>query len=257
MVPDPATGRVRPWTRATTLAGTIADRYALEKWGQRQVVAGMARQRSLLVQAVAAGDDKDALERVVDGALAAMTTTESADVGIAIHRIAERIDSGETVDVPQEYERDVFAYREACERHGIEVVDGWLERFVVCPEVGAAGTPDRLVTWAAVDGPSHERNPALPIIADIKTGASVIRYGGLETAAQLAIYAHASHWWDGRRLQPMPEVDQRYGLVLYMPAGMGKCTVYTVDLELGWKAARIAAAVRELRKLGEQVFTEL
>lgn len=239
-IPDPFTGKSRAWTRVTTLASTIADRYGLEKWMQRELVRGMAiRGDKLMVQAVAAGDDRKALERIIESALEAAQTSSSAEVGSALHLLAERIDGGEKVDVPPAYKPDIDAYIGAMSSNGVEVVDGWIERFVVIPSVSAAGTADRLVT---VDG------FLLPLIADIKTGSDPLKYGAVEIAAQLATYSRASHWWDGKEHHEMPKVDQDWGIVAHMPAGQGRCELHLIDLQRGWDIAMLCYQARETRK---------
>lgn len=256
MVPDPSTGKVRAWTRATTLASTIADRYGLEQWGKRMVVAGMAaKQRELVLRAVAAGDDKKALQAVADDALAAAGAGDARDAGSALHRILERRALGEELEVPEPFTADVAAYDAAWQRHGLAVVPGWVERFVVNTELEAAGTPDLLVDWP--ERPREYVQDATPVIADIKTGRDIVEYGALEISAQLATYANASHWWDGEKLHPMPEVDKEVGIVLHMPAGRGTCTAYAVDLVEGYKDAKLSYLVRARRKGASSRFRQL
>jgi hypothetical protein len=239
-IPDPVTGKMRTWTRATTLASTIADRYGLEKWAQRELVRGFAiRGEKLLLQAAAAGEDKSALTRVVDAALEAAQSSSSAEIGTALHRIAERIDAGEEVDIPPAYKPDIDAYRKALVDNDVKVVDGWLERFVVVPEVEAAGTLDRLM---------YVQGYFLPMIGDLKTGSDPLKYGAVEIAAQLAIYSRATHYWDGEKHHPMPKVDQDFGLVAHMPAGKGRCDLYLIDLKQGWEIVKLCASARAARK---------
>lgn len=240
MIPDPTTGKVRAWTRTTTLASTLSDRHALEQWSQRNIVRGFALNETLVLRAVAAGDDRDALGQVAQAALDAAKSSEAAAVGTALHTITERMDAGEEVDVPESFRADVNAYRAALADAELEVVPGWIERFVVTPEVEAAGTADRLyVSTAGV---------SLPMIGDLKTGGNAIKFGMVEIAAQLAIYSRASHWWDGEKLHAMPPVDQAAGIVAHMPARGGECTLYVVDLMRGWEIAKLCYEARKWRK---------
>lgn len=240
MIPDPTTGKVIAWTRATTLAGTISDRWALEKWAQRNIVKGFALREDLVLRASAAGDDRDALDKVAQAASEAANSSSAADIGTALHSITEKLDGGEDVDVPSRFKPDVDAYQKAMAESGLRVMKGWIERFVVVPEVKAAGTPDRLLEPAEI---------GLPMIGDLKTGANAVKFGMVEIAAQMAIYAHASHWWDGEKLHPMPKVDQALGVVFHMPAGEGTCTLYGVDLVTGWEIAKHCVETRRLRSV--------
>lgn len=238
LLPDPTNGRKRAWTRVTTMANTIADRYALEKWNQRNLVRGMAVREDLLVRAAAAGDDKDELTAVVDAALEAAQATSAADTGTALHRITERLDRGEDVTVPKDYQGDVEAYTTSMTDNGIKVLDGWIERIVIAPDLECAGTPDRLVTCPSSD---------LAVVWDLKTGANALRYSLVDISAQLAIYAAATHYYDGK-LHEMPAVEQDFALMCHLPAGSGTATIYSVDLQVGRAVAKLCTQVRAWRK---------
>jgi hypothetical protein len=96
-----------------------------------------------------------------------------------------------------------------------------------------AGTFDRLVT-----APGFE----LPLISDIKTGAS-LDYSWRSFAVQLAGYSRANAIYkqgvapDGSQDQrlPMPAVDQSNGLVFWLNAGTGQFEIFLVDLNAGWE----------------------
>lgn len=240
MVPHPETGKIQPWTRATTLAGTISDRFALEKWARRGIVRGLSSSEQLILRAVAAGEDREGLDSVAEAALEAAGGSEASAIGTALHTLTERLDAGEKVDVPATFRPDVEAYRAALAAAGLVIEKGWIERFVVVPAVEAAGTADRL--FRVVDEVS------LPMIGDLKTGANAIKFGSLEIAAQLAIYSRATHWWDGKTHHLMPKVDQAVGIVAHMPARAGTCELYTVDLNAGWKIALLCFEARKWRK---------
>jgi len=249
-IPHPDTGKVQSWTRATTLAGTLADRFGLEQWSKRNVVLGLGARADLYPQAAACTpDNKDTLNGIVAQAEEASKAKAGANLGTALHRFTERLDAGETVRVPDPWARDVDAYRQVMSAAGVAIVDGWLERVLVVPQIDAAGTCDRLVN--AMDW-------TLPRIGDLKTGQDVVRYSMVEIALQLAIYSRATHWFDPatRRLHEMPPVDQDRALVMHVPVGQGVCTLYEVDIAAGWGAVGLAVAVREWRKrkdLAEQM----
>jgi hypothetical protein len=246
ILPDPRSRNRRAWTRVTTLASTISDRYALEQWSQRQVVKGFVANEDLLLRAAAAGDDRDELTKVVQAALDAARSSSAADKGTAVHRLTERLDAGEDVSIPKDYVPDIEAYTTALRAHEIKVFPDWIERFVLNCDLEAGGTPDRLVSSPLSD---------LPMIFDLKTGANAIKYSTVEIAAQLTIYAWASHWWDGR-WHEMPQIDRQTGIVLHLPAGSGQATVYKVDLVKGKQVAQLATQVRRIRKL-DNVMTPL
>ncbi len=238
-LPDLVTGKVKSWTRVTTVSRTLADRFGLERWMQRNIVYGIGMRPDLYARAAAAkpGDD-GTLAEVVDKAQEAAAASSAAVMGSAVHQFTERVDRGEELTIPSPMDADVSAYRKAMKAAGIEVIPEWIERVVGIADLGIAGTVDRLV--------AHAHNPR-PRVGDVKTGKDVERYGMAEIPLQLALYANASHWWDGEAWHEMPAVDLSTGIVMHVPAGQGRCTLYAVDLEAGWEAVQLALAVRKWR----------
>ena len=144
--------------------------------------------------------------------------------------------------LPADLRRDAEAALGALADCGVESVAA--ETFVLCDEVGAAGSFDRLL-WSQASN--------LYAIGDIKTGRHLTRRmrcatPGLSWAIHFAIYAHGTPWpggWDAIPADP-PRLD--IGVVLYVPRGSGVCHPITVDLAKGWRAAQLAAQVRTIRK---------
>jgi hypothetical protein len=244
LLPHPETGKEQTWTRATTIANTLADRYGLEQWAKRNVALGIGARRDLYAQAAAAKpDDKATLTRIVEQAEEAASSKAGANLGSALHRFTERIDAGEDITVPEPWVQDVAAYTQTMQANGLVVVPGWIERILLVPEIEAAGTCDRLTHTPRPDVRTSYQ------IADLKTGQDVVKYGMTEIALQLAIYAHATHWYDPitRELNEMPAVDQQAALVMHLPVGQGRCTIYEVDICSGWEAVQLAMQVRRWR----------
>lgn len=248
LIPHPDTGKPQAWTRATTLAGTLADRYGLEQWAKRNVVLGIGARHDLYTLAASCTpDDRDELNRIVRQAEDAAKGQAGANSGTAMHRLTERLDRGQPVDTTDPHlAGDLNAYRTTMDTAGIRVArtaDGsaWIERVLVVPEIDVAGTCDRVCL--------HDHWP-LPRIADLKTAKDVLRYGMVEIALQLAIYAHATHWYDPatNQLHPMPAIDQERALVMHLPVGQATCQLYDVDIAAGWQAVQLAVAVRDWRK---------
>jgi hypothetical protein len=252
----------RAWTRVTTIANTLADRYALEQWAQRQTVIGLgAREDLYALAASTTPDDRDQLTKIVSQAQEAAKSRSGANLGTALHKLTERIDSGEILDVPAQWRPDVDAYCQTLADNRVRIHPEWIERVVVIPEMGAAGTLDRMVTVG---------DDLTLRVADLKTGASADEYGHTEIAIQLSLYAHATHVWKrttddirrdqyGRYLLPdpeddpyaydeMPTVDQATALMMHLPVGEGRCSLYEVDIKSGIVAAGYATWVREWRK---------
>jgi hypothetical protein len=252
----------KSWTRATTIASTLEDRYGLERWAKRNVVLGIAARPDLYALAASAKpEDKDLLHSIIDDAEEAAKALSGSNLGSALHRITARIDTGEELDVPAAWRPDVDAYCQTLADAHIKIHPEYVERVVLAYKPGIAGTLDRLVTY---EGETY--------VADLKTGASALDYGATDIAVQLTIYANASHMWRGSsedadnnrdrygryllpdpdlepgEYEPMPEVSKTRALVIHLPVEQARCDLYWIDIEAGVEAVKTALWVREWRK---------
>jgi hypothetical protein len=226
-------GKPVPYTRVSTLAKVLDDKTALTKWMQRQVVIGLGKRPDLVAKASAVTSDKE-LGSIVESAMAAAESERAANIGTAIHSWTEKVDDGAEIDsFPAEYRADLVAYKEAMSSMTIRAK----ELFVVTDEVTCAGTFDRLVKLP--DGRS--------MVADIKTGKNEPAYA-LGATTQIAIYSRGHLYTQERgRFKHLPTegVDQDHGLLIHLPAGTGRCDLYLLDLQTGWRLARIASSVKK------------
>lgn len=233
LVVPPDGGNPTPYTRATTVAGTLDDTHALTRWKQRQTAIGLADRPDLALAVTAHRGDKKQLDDVCEQAMEASQSSAKATTGTALHTLTEHIDRGEELPtIPDIVAADLDAYQQATA--GLEVVA--VEQFVVLDDLKIAGTADRIVRWNGLN-----------FIADLKTGD--IRYSLQKIAAQLAIYARgqAYHIDTGNR-EPLPEVYQTAGIVIHLPAGEARCELHWIDLKRGWEAVQLALQVRAWRK---------
>lgn len=237
MLPDPETGKERAWTRATTLASTLADTHGLNRWQMRMVAKGLGMRQDLLALAAAAHvDDKDTLDRVAADAKEAAGSSAGANSGTALHSFTEAVDRGEDRAVPDPWRADIEAYCTTLVAHRVTVHPEWIERIVLCPRFAVAGTFDRILTLA--DGRR--------VIGDVKTGKD-LSYSWGEIAIQLALYANATHMWNGTAWERMPVVDPTEAVVIWLPVGRGVCELHTVNIVDGWEMAQVAFNVRKWR----------
>jgi hypothetical protein len=228
LLPDPVTGEERAWTRATTIANTLSDPWGLVDWKLRMAVKGVATRDT----------GKKQLNEVAQDAIEYAGGSSGRNMGTALHEWTAQADRGEDPDVPPPWDRDLAAYRAALELHGVRILPRLVERIVCIPDLGVAGTFDRIIVW---DPHSY--------IADVKTGAD-LAYSWLEIAVQEALYANAEWLWDAEAESwgRMPAVDRTQGLVMHLPVGQARCELFWVDLEIGWEAVTLAVDVREWRK---------
>lgn len=234
LVIPPQGGTPIPYTRATTIAGTLDNLYGLMGWKVRTAAVGLADRKDLLLAVTAHRDDTKQLDRICDQALEAGGSSSAATIGTAVHKLSEKVDRGEEIPaVSTEVAADLDAYRQAMAP--FEIVS--MEQFTVVDHLKIGGTPDRIVKWNG----NH-------FIADLKTGKS-LRYSINKIAIQLALYSRAEAYDipTGQR-SPLPPVDQNNALVVHVPAGTGKAEVVWVNIAEGWRAVDLAMQVRAWQK---------
>lgn len=244
VIPDPRTGKRRSWTRATTWASSIADTHALTNWQIRMTALGLTQRPDLFAGVAAVADPsspagKKLLGKLCEQAKEHAGTSQRATLGTALHSFAEQVDIGREPMIPAPWDADIKAYRKAIRQAGIVVSPNYVERIAVLPSLGVAGKFDRIVKF----------NDRLTV-CDIKTGQD-LAYSWTEIAIQLGIYAHAEYLYDieGNRHFRMPkEVDREQAIVVHLPAGEGRCTLYLVDIDAGWRTAHLCGMVRDWRK---------
>ncbi len=227
-----------PYTRISTLAKTLDSKEGLMEWKQRMVALGIGKRPDLAqLAAVTPADDKRKLRELIDAAMAAAESDKAANTGTVLHSLTEAFDRGTLDNIPDVHYRDLDAYEQATKGLVMRAIEG----FVVNDHLQAAGTFDRLVQLP--DG--------RVVIADLKTGQTENKYPhGVVT--QCAIYAR-SHIYDiptNTRTGYLPDlgVSTDVGLLIHLPAGKGECSLYLLDLQVGWMLAQTAVAVRGVYK---------
>lgn len=242
VLPHPDTRVEQGWTRVTTLAKSASDTFNLDRWGLRMAMKGLMMRPDL--QAMVAStpfEDKDKLNQLGEDAKEAGGSKVRANLGTALHKFSESVDRDPKTlaTVGEAWRGDIEAYRDALAEHRIEVVPEYIERICIAPEVEAAGTFDRVLRL-----PNGEL-----VIGDLKTGED-LQYGWLEIAIQLAVYANAVALWnkETEQWEPMPPVSKVKAIVMHLPVGKNKCTLYWVNVKVGWQGAQLCYTVREWRR---------
>lgn len=237
-------GTPKAYVRATTWAKALDDQSSLINWSMRMCALGLITRKDLYAQVAACRpDDRDALSRLVDQAKEAGGGSTGANLGSALHAFTERIDLGETVDVPDLWRPDIDAYTKAIAEHGLTVRRDLIERVVVVEELGVAGTLDRV--YVTADGRL--------VIGDVKTGQT-LDFNRLAISIQLSLYANADTLYDlaTETHAPMVDVDKSTALVVHLPSGQGRCEIHEVDIAEGWRYAQLAGQVRAARAHGRR-----
>ncbi len=250
-----------PYTRMTTFIDALDDKSNLGNWKGRMLFKGMTElsqaKHDWYTREFAAAlqrDDKRRMNGIVAEIQKLAGAEDASDKGTYLHKLSEHVDRGEAIpDGATEADlRDMLAYETATVDLDIQEI----ERFVVMDDYKVGGTPDRISRYAGLD---PDGNPAGTLITDLKTGSTT--YGGLKMAMQLAGYAHgrmynmdlpADH--PESRVNLPADINQNWGLIINVPAGSGVCTIYWIDLQLGWEAFQLAKQVRVMRNRGKYAF---
>lgn len=243
LLPHPDTGKEQAWTRVTTLADTLEDKYNVQQWEIRCVIKGMALRPDLAALAanLDVTDDKDEMNRMGRTAKETGGGSSGANLGTALHKMTEKVDAGERVIIPPAMAGEIQAYRNTLATEGVRVDPAYLERVVCVPELGVVGTLDKLLVPVA-GGPYQ--------VADLKSQKSM-EFGGLKIAVQQAVYAHAYAIWNPvtQAWENPPVLDQVLATIIWLPVGRSLCELYDVDLVWGWTMAKKSLQVRSDRKV--------
>lgn len=240
-------GTKEGYTRVTTHAGSLEDQSGIAKWKQRTTAIGLADRPDLVLAVAANRNDKRALGKIVEKAMEAGGASTSATNGDSVHLLSEKKDRGEELPpLPEPISRALDLYSRATA--GMNVVE--IEKFLVCDQLKAAGTTDRIYEWG---GQRY--------IGDLKTGSG-IELGIVKIAQQLAIYSRSAGYNEETGERTPINVNQDWGVVVHLPVGSGdtvgnEINLYWVDLNKGWEAALLSQQVREIRKLKLRDLTRL
>lgn len=250
-------GRRNGWTRATTFAKAAADTFALTRYDERLTLVGATLRADVL--ALAHGkqvrEDAKELNQLVLQVKEAAGAKVAANIGTAVHGFTEHVDARQMglEDVPEAYRNHVGQYLTELANAGLTPVPGLIERTTFVDQWnGIAGTFDRVL---------YHRPSNTYVIGDLKTGRD-LKYGRMEIAVQLALYAHginrhgvydwnAGQWnremHDGRTIR----VRTDFGVVMHLPiqgAEAGTCSLKRINLAAGWDTAQVCADVLSSRK---------
>jgi hypothetical protein len=244
-----AEGNPKVFRRSTSVAKKIGNTFGLEGWQQGQVACGMG-QRPTLVKLAQANPDwyvaKQLYREIVEAAFEASGANEGRRLGTALHGLTQDLDEGRMTDDrladvaeidPLDVKR-LELYHEALAKAGIRVDTSHIEQVLLLDSPAIAGTADRFC-WLP-DGRY--------CVLDLKTGK--LDYGEVEWAAQLSMYANHDATWNHiqgdqwERGPKLPGVDLETAIIVHLPAqGEPECTIWELDLELGYSALIYASYV--------------
>ena len=241
------------YTRASTLGGALEDQTNLGEWKKRVVAYGLARRRDLILAAAAVEtwdhpQDKKRLADIADQATQHAQANAAATIGTALHALTDRLDRGLEIPDVGEDRFALEAYQATMSHFTVHAI----EQFIVCDELQAAGTTDRVLSpkgmMIAPDG--TRITPEDRLIDDTKTSATA-DYFGIKFAVQEAVYGYGVPYQHGVGRLDWPDgiaPRRDWGLIMHVPSGGSSASLYWVNLTLGWQLAKLAVEVREWRK---------
>jgi hypothetical protein len=191
-------------------------------------------------------EDDRALDNAVDLLDNLTGGRDAAELGEAVHAWLEAVDVGTVLpaDVPDMFKPYVAAYRDALRRAGLIALPQYVERIVLNDrgEETIAGTIDRIflvVTTGEL------------IMGDVKT-SKTLEYGWLTYSVQVGgVYGFATKMMaaDGSGWEPMPEVGQKYAIILHVPSDQPeRSAAVTIDMWFGGETMITSLETRRRRK---------
>lgn len=242
LIVPPGGGEEEPFTRVTTIAKKLNGMEGLSIWQQRMAVGGAALRPDILAQVAAIWPPDDNNKSKLDGYVAELREAAAASAGAragdAFHSVMARVWRGETFKPIPPFDTIALMIENLFRHAGVVPLPEYVERTVVLPELKVAGSFDLLV----------KKGPHV-LVTDLKTGQD-LELAWPSIAIQLALYSRAEtiYDWDTQTHEPMPPVNQKQGLVIWVPAFSKMASLHVVDLEAGWEAAQMCFWVDRWRK---------
>ena len=256
----------RGFMRMTNLAAAFSDQIRLQLWRERMVLVGIREDEGLLFDELAAEaleqktpeEAREWLQSFANRCADRAGAGVGARRGTARHLMVQNWMESGTITGHRRMILQLHSLLEALERHHLEPVPGWAERFVCNPRYHVMGKLDMRVR----DLDTGEEG-----VLDLKTQRSFWSY--LEIAGQQFGYSDAKWAWEGPandsgRWVPMPANNltglmpenrgKRVALLAHMPheAGPGQLPVeiHEVSLEFGEQVLDTALRNVQLRSVG-------
>jgi hypothetical protein len=265
LITPPGGGPPAGYTRASTLGKAVEDTFHLNQWTIRAVVLGMSRREELVARAAAVpeneGDNRKILQEIGDEAKTAGGGDKGANIGTALHKLAERADAGDDLSYLPGLLKDAIDAYLRC-MADFEVLAS--ETFVVCDQLETAGSFDRVVRSNVDLEFKHAELGQVTIpagtvlVLDLKTGKQEsAKYWGPTYGVQQTVYACGQPYWPGRGTDGRYSWEElcgavpseRWALILHVPGDTPEdAGLMIVDLEDGRLMSDLALDNRKARK---------
>lgn len=258
------------YERPSDVSGNLDTKENLSPYHQCQAVTGLMMDKALAVQFKALisehgiqtwSNAKQEAKALLAQARARGGEEHKSGLGSAFHRYAHLRDIGQEVTIPEEsMEPWLDCYEEAMEPW--EVLDD--ECFIVCDDLERPDTPEDLQAAGNFDRLMRARHDIVVakkvvieqgevVIGDVKSGASDPDWA-MKPTIQVSIYAHGTRYEQetGRRWPIHPDLSLTRGVLIHAPlngGGTPRCDIYPLDLEEGWRLAKMSRDITRARRM--------
>jgi hypothetical protein len=252
-LPDPETGELKSYSRATSIAKVLDDTYMLNQWRIRKVLLGVGTRMNLQADLMQAADcinsgdpdygpdwERKTLNAIGEEAASAAGTDKASEHGSAVHDWAAWVDAGliSVHQVPEQFRYAVYKHLELLAGAQLLVVPEYTERIVMSSELNTVGTLDRVFLY-------RDRL----VLGDLKTSGR-LDFSWLSFAVQLAFYQSCDLMLseDGKFWQDIPPLEDDVAMLVHLPStDINNAQVVPIDLEFGRTALALAVHVRDIR----------
>lgn len=249
-VPAPdGSGKVKSYTRTTTMTKTLEENSNVVKWEKRRLIEGILSYGEKTPELFESLDrlfadedsNKTAINKRVETLEIDGNIARAREFGTAVHAWAEEVDCGRILlrDVPEEFRPFVDEYLKRLAARAVVPMPQYTERVIYNSKANCCGQIDR--AYLMPDGDL--------VLGDVKTSKSLIySYGSF--SMQLAIYRDADYMLseDGTTWEPMPQFNKDYALLANIPSNNPEGTeLYPYELAPGRRGLELALAVRAHR----------
>lgn len=256
------------YNRPSTISGNLDTKENLKQYQQARAAFGIVKDKSIAWQLRALVSEfpdpwtsaKDEIKSLLRLAEQIGGDQHKAGIGTALHRLCHLRDIGAEIVYPvAQLEPWLDAYANAVHSR-YEVLGD--EYFVVCDDIDNPGSPEDIKCAGNFDRLLRDKQTGEVVIGDIKSGASDPSYA-MKPTIQVAIYARSVCYDQetGKRSPIHEELNVSKGVMIHLPfngGGSPECTVYPLDLDEGWRLAKLSADItnsRKMRLLKKQAIT--
>lgn len=239
LLPD-ATGSIVPFTKVTTISGTLGNKFGIERNQAQRLLDGLIARPDLFHAACAQYQDTAALKEIMSQALIIGGAGKEAIAGQALHAVIQRYFKGETIDeLPEVFHPQLRAMELELKRKRLRIVPETVERVVRHPHYeGIAGR---------IDGIAYEEDLGTYVVIDTKNERQPKEHPH-HIATQLGIYTNCDAMFNyaTNQYEPLPSpLRKDYALVMWFdPSNPDSCEIFRVDTNLGYWSVRLALDLR-------------